>query len=603
MSIPGDFASTVKQQADIVRVIGEYIKLKKSGAQNYSGLCPFHGEKTPSFSVHATRQFYHCFGCGVSGDVFSFVQKIENSTFPEAVRSVATKLGIPLPARQFSGPAEAKEASLRGKLMDAHERTCVFFEEQLKTTAAAAAREYLSRRGISEAVIKQFRIGYAPDSGFLLRDRLKSEFDEPTLKASGLFSWKDESGGVGAIYSKFRNRLMFAISNEQGKVIAFGGRVLESSGSDKDKLGPKYLNSPETPIYSKGRVLYNLDKAKEAIRKLDYSIVVEGYFDCISVYNAGLHNVIASSGTAFGEAQVKLLGRHSKNIVVNFDPDAAGAAATERSLAMLVEEEFQIKVIALDAGLDPDLYIRKRGTDAYIDEVRNGRKYFDYLIDRAQAQFSGKSPEAKVKALNYLLPHVQRVPSRIVRDELAKEISQRIGIDSAVLRQELRSAASSRSQQIKAQPQQQVTPAEKVLLRALLNPEDSGEQVTLRDKIRHTLAADALHDGWATEPIFTAALEAAPETLAEPLNLPLDEAARNHLAAILMEDESEVTSEMVEMALAALRRPHLERKLQQVQGQIDDASRKGETARIAQLSMEKMTLKRALDQSMRAAGQ
>jgi DNA primase len=488
--------------------------------------------------------------------------------------------------------------------MDAHERTCVFFEEQLKTPAAAGAREYLSRRGISEAVIKQFRIGYAPDSGFLLRDRLKGEFDEPTLKASGLFSWKDENGGVGAMYSKFRNRLMFAISNEQGKVIAFGGRVLESAGGDKDKLGPKYLNSPETPIYSKGRVLYNLDKAKEAIRKLDYSIVVEGYFDCISVYNSGLHNVIASSGTAFGEAQVKLLGRYSKNIVVNFDPDAAGAAATERSLAMLVEEEFQIKVIALDAGLDPDLYIRKRGTDAYIDEVRKGRKHFDYLIDRAQAQFSGKSPEAKVKALNYLLPHVQRVPNRIVRDELAKEISQRIGIDSAVLRQELKAAASTRSQQqIKAQPQQQVTPAEKVLVRALLNPEAFGDRVTLRDSVRRALAADALHGGWVTEPIFTAALAVAPETLAEPLSLPLGEAARNHLAAILMEDDQEVTPEMVEVALAALRRPHLERKLQQVQGQIDDASRKGETARIAQLSMEKMTLKRALDQSMRAAGQ
>jgi DNA primase len=608
MSTPGDFASTVKQQADIVRIIGEYIKLKKSGAQNYSGLCPFHGEKTPSFSVHATRQFYHCFGCGVSGDVFSFVQKIENSTFPEAVRTVAAKLGIPLPARQFSGPEEAKEASLRGKLLDVHERACAFFEEQLKTSAGAGAREYLSKRDISDQTIQQFRIGYAPDSGFLVRDRLKGDFDEATLKASGLFSWKDESGGVAAIYSKFRNRLMFAISNEQGKVIAFGGRVLESAGTDKDKLGPKYLNSPETPIYSKGRVLYNLDKAKEAIRKLDYSIVVEGYFDCISVYNAGLHNVIASSGTAFGEAQVKLLSRYSKNIVVNFDPDAAGAAATERSLAMLVEEEFQIKVVALDAGLDPDLFIRKRGTEAYVDEVRKGRKYFDYLIDRAQAQFSGRSPESKVKALNFLLPHVQRVPSRIVRDELAKEISQRIGIDSAVLRQELKSAASSRSQQIKAQPQQQITPAEKVLLRALLtvsadSDSHSKDTPTVHDKVKQALSTEALHQGWVTEPIFAVALKASPETLAQPLSLQLDDAARNHLASILMEDESEVTNDMVEVALAALRRPHLERRLQQLQGQIDDAGRKGETARLAQLSTEKMTLKRALDQSMRAAGQ
>ena len=303
---------------------------------------------------------------------------------------------------------------------------------------------------------------------------------------------------------------------------------------------------------------------------------------------------------------MKLLGRYSKNIVVNFDPDAAGAAATERSLAMLVEEEFQIKVIALDAGLDPDLYIRQRGKDAYIDEVRKGRKYFDYLIDRAQAQFSGKSPENKVKALNYLLPHVQRVPNRIVRDELAKEISQRIGIDSAVLRQELKSAASSRSQQIKPQPQQQITPAEKVLVRALLGGSDSGgsqEAISMQEKVRSVLTAEALHQGWATEPIFVAALAASPEVLAQPLALPLGDASRNHLAAILMEEENEVTAETVEMALAALRRPHLERKLQQIQGQIDDAGRKGDAGRLAQLSSEKMRLKRALDQSMRAAGQ
>src|SRR6266404_5562326 len=449
MSNPGDFAYTVKQQADIVRVIGDYVKLKKSGAQNFSGLCPFHNEKSPSFSVHATKQFYHCFGCGVSGDVFSFVQKIENSSFPEAVRSVATKLGIPLPKQQFS-PGEAKEASLRGKLLDLHEAAAVFFEQQLRTPAAAGAREYLTGRGITDEVMKQFRIGYAPDSGFALRDRVKQEFDEATLKQSGLFSWKDETGGTSAMYSKFRNRIIFPISNEQGKVIAFGGRIMDGA-VDKEKAGPKYLNSPETPIYSKGRVLYNLDKAKEAVRKLDYSIVVEGYLDTISVYTAGMHNVIASSGTAFGEAQVKLLGRFSKNIVVNFDPDTAGAAATERSLAMLVEEDFNIKVITLEQGLDPDLYIRKRGADAYQKEVVQSRKYFHYLIDRAQAQFPSRTADAKVKALNFLLPHIQRVPSRIVRDELASEIAQRLSIDSAVLRQELKSAASSRTQKMKTE--------------------------------------------------------------------------------------------------------------------------------------------------------
>src|SRR5579864_8423358 len=290
MANPGDFAYTVKQQADIVRIIGDYVKLKKAGAQNYAGLCPFHGEKTPSFSVHATRQFFHCFGCGLSGDVFSFIQKIENITFPESVRLVAQKLGIPLPKASFSTPGEAKDAQLRGKLLDVHERAVAFFQECLRRPEGARAREYLAGRGLTDEMIAKFRIGYAPDSGFLLRDRLKGEFGEEVLRESGLFSWKDtaspelralstqtqqddEGGGgaeleargskLAAMYSKFRNRVMFPIASEAGKVIAFTGRTL----STDEKSGPKYLNSPETPIYSKSRVLFNLDVAKEWIKK------------------------------------------------------------------------------------------------------------------------------------------------------------------------------------------------------------------------------------------------------------------------------------------------------------------------------------------------
>ncbi len=603
MPNPGDFAYTVKQQADIVRIIGEYVKLKKSGAQNFSGLCPFHDEKSPSFSVHATRQFYHCFGCGVSGDVFSFVQKIEIVTFPEAVRSIATKLNIPLPKQQFS-PQEAKEASQRGKLLDLHEATCVFFQAQLKTSGAAAAREYLASRGLTDDVLTLFRIGYAPDSGFLLRDKLKGDFDEGTLKQSGLFSWKDEEGGTGAMYAKFRNRIIFPISSEQGKVIAFGGRILASAttAAEKDKAGPKYLNSPETPIYSKGKVLYNLDKAREAIRKLDYSIVVEGYLDCISVYTAGMHNVIASSGTAFGEAQVKLLGRYSKNIVVNFDPDTAGAAATERSLAMLIEEDFNIKVITLEPGLDPDLFIRKRGVEAYQGEVRASRKYFHYLIDRALAQFA-KTPEGKVKAMNFLLPHIQRVPSRIARDELASEAAQRLAIDSAVLRQELKSAASSRSKTIKsaaAQAPAGLSPAEKVLVRSLLATGPSNAVV--RGSLQQTLEEERPHEGWGAEPLLDALAQADTVALAEPLALNLNDLQRKHLAEILMqaEDGDEPSADDVSRSLSILRRPHLERKLQHLIPQAEEAFRKGDNFRYTQLSAEKMKLKRALDESLRA---
>src|SRR5438876_10878030 len=248
MANAGDFAYTLKQQADIVRVVGDYVKLRKAGAQNFSGLCPFHSEKTPSFSVHATRQFFHCFGCGASGDVFSFVQKIENITFPEAVRAVAQKLNIPLPKASFSSPAEAKEAKLRTVLLDVHERACAFFQECLRRPEGARAREYLAGRGLDEETIKKFRIGFAPDSGFLLRDRLKGQFSEEVLRESGLFSWKDshqpsaishpenhESADARRLttddaddarrtthdvtmYSRFRNRIMFPIANDSGRV-------------------------------------------------------------------------------------------------------------------------------------------------------------------------------------------------------------------------------------------------------------------------------------------------------------------------------------------------------------------------------------------------
>src|SRR6476620_590677 len=233
MANPGDFAYTVKQQADIVRIVGDYIKLKKAGAQNYSGLCPFHGEKNPSFSVHATRQFYHCFGCGLSGDVFSFVQKIENITFPEAVRLIAQRLNIPLPKASYSTPGEAKEARLRGQLLDVHERAVAFFQDCLRRHEGAKAREYLQGRGLTEEMIAKFRIGYAPDSGFQLRDRLKGEFEEETLRESGLFSWKQEGAEdqrpttddrkpttndqrptTVSMYSKFRNRVMFPIASD-----------------------------------------------------------------------------------------------------------------------------------------------------------------------------------------------------------------------------------------------------------------------------------------------------------------------------------------------------------------------------------------------------
>jgi DNA primase len=646
-----DFKETVKQQADIVRIIGDYIKLKKAGAQNYSGLCPFHGEKTASFSVHATRQFYHCFGCGVSGDVFSFVQKIENITFPESVRLVAQKLGIPLPKATYSSPAEARDAKLRAQLLDAQERATAFFQECLKRPEGARAREYLAGRGLDQETMARFRIGYAPDSGFLLRDRLAGEFSEEVLRESGLFSWKQEerspvsgsrrpegSEGSGAggeqqvprglapvrndkaeendgppeagsrkaearMYSKFRNRVMFPIANDAGRIIAFTGRTLAID----EKAGPKYLNSPETGIYSKGRVLFNLDKAKEAIRKLDYAILVEGQMDCISVYAAGFHNVIASSGTAFTEIQAKLLGRFSKNAVVNFDPDTAGAKATERTLGLLVEEEFQIKVLTLDQGFDPDLFIRRKGKDAYGEALKHSQRYFDYLIDRARSHFPGRSGESKQKAVNYLLPHIQRVPSRIVRDELGQEIAQKLGIDSAVLRQELRHVASERSAaSVKAPAEAQATDAERILIRALASArqmQPGAGHLSARDgaeeefdparQAQYALQNEGLHRGLATESLIEALLNAGAE-IADVMEVPCSENERRMLASILLKEDEELSAERLEGAVRALRRIHLRRRLEQVQRELTKPGVSDDKLLRNELLLEKDRLSRAL---------
>jgi DNA primase len=640
--MPDDFKETLKQQADIVRIVGDYVKLKKAGAQNYSGLCPFHAEKTPSFSVHATRQFFHCFGCGVSGDVLAFVQKIEDVSFPEAKRILAQKLGIPLPKISYATPAEAKEAQQRGLLLEIHDRAVAFFQECLRRPEGARAREYLAGRGLTDETLHAFRIGFAPDSGFLLRDRLKSDFSDELLRSSGLFSWKESvipsndrsrhaslpqdavipsedgspersiaveepasiptTASVSAIYSKFRNRVMFPIANDAGRVIAFTARTL----SQDEKAGPKYLNSPETPIYSKSKVLFNLDLAKEAIRKLDYAILVEGQMDCISVYAAGFHNVVATSGTAFGELQARLLGRYSKNVVVNFDPDTAGARATERTLGLLVEEEFHIKVLALETGFDPDLFIRQKGKSAYVEALRNSQPYFTYLIDRARAQFPVRTAEGKVKALNHLLPHIQRVPSRIVRDELAREIAQKLAIDSAALRQELKHVATDRkAASVKPQTGSQFTDAEKVLLRALASAaeiQSSGARTSARDgaeeefdpyrQARFALDSEKLHLGLASETLFQTLLNAPPE-LTDISSLPMSEDDRSSLIALLFTEDEALTVERLEGAIKGLRRIHLRRRLEQIQQDLLSL-KPGDSQRMQALLQEKTQVKLTL---------
>jgi DNA primase len=477
-----DFAQTVKQQADIVKVIETYIRLRKAGAQNYQGLCPFHKEKSPSFSVHAVRQFYHCFGCQASGDVFSFVGKIENVGFPEAVRIVAQKCGIPLPKREFSSPEQAAESRQRTKLLELHETAAAWFEEQLRSPEGALAREYLAGRGLTPEGIKTFRIGYAPDSYNTLRDRLSGMADNEALRASGLFASKEQGdGSLGPIYDRFRKRVMFPICNESGRVIAFTARTLEAG----DKAGAKYINSPETPLYSKGSVLFNLDKARTAIRQLEYALLVEGQMDCISVFLRGIQNVIATSGTAFTEQQVAILRRHTSQVVVNFDPDAAGSNAAEKSIALLTEEGFNIKIVTLDGGLDPDRYIRERGVEAYTQALRGARRQADYLIERARQMFPGASSEQKVKAMNYLLPHIRRMPEELARLQFEADAAQKLGIDSEVLRKKLREAALKRRDRVEGPAQGTLLPFERFFIEAACNDaKDSSDYEELHRELQ-----------------------------------------------------------------------------------------------------------------------
>ncbi len=590
-----DFAQSVKQQADIVRVIGEYITLKKAGAQNYSGLCPFHGEKTPSFSVHVTRQFYHCFGCGVSGDVFKFVQEIEKVGFPEAIKIVAQKCGITLPKREFNSPEEAAESRLRGRLLELHEQATAFFEEQLKSAEGARAREYLTGRGLKPETIATFRMGYAPEGFGGLRDRLSGAAPPDVLRASGLFSYKEQEGqaknGGGRLYDRFRKRITFPILNEGGRVIAFTARALDS----EEKGGPKYLNSPETPLYSKGQVLFNLDKARQAIRQQNFALLVEGQMDCISVFAAGVTPVLATSGTAFTEQQARLLRRYTTRVVVNFDPDTAGANAAEKSIALLTEEGFEVRVVTLEGGLDPDRFVRERGIQAYAEALKGAVRHSDYLIERARKLFPVRTPQGKVEAVNFLLPHIRRMPHAIVRDEFAQDAAQKLGIDSAVLRQELKQAAAKRQGHIQSVAAGNLSECERVLVRALAGPPESE---TFHRASQAMRAQCAHFEGLG---IYSTLSALAERQQPDPLEA-VGPAERTLVAQLLMREGEPVSGHELEMALATLDQHFVERRQRIVRGEIADAERRGDLPRVTELITERMELDqqlRKLDQRMR----
>jgi DNA primase len=558
-NMASDFTQTVKEQADIVKIIGDYVRLRKAGAQNYTGLCPFHKEKTPSFSVHAGRQFFNCFGCHEHGDVFTFVQKIENVGFSEAVRTVAQKCGIPLPKRDFASPEEAAEHRQRGKLLDLHEAATAWFEDQLRSPEGALAREYLSGRGLSPDGIAKFRIGFAPDNFHALRERLQSMADQEALRQSGLFSWKEqEDGSPGPIYARFRKRIMFPIANESGRVIAFTARTLDTG----EKAGPRYLNSPETPLYSKSHVLFNLDKAKQAIRSDGGVVLVEGQMDCISVFLAGIPNVVATSGTAFTESHLRVLSRllgDRKRAIANFDSDAAGIAAFEKYILPLIGAGFEVRVLVLGDGLDPDRFIRDRGARAYAEALRSAPTFERWLIDRSRERFPSRDPKSIAEAFRlFLLPYLKAVNDPIQRDAFVNDVAQALLIDPAVARGALRDAINRQRGSVANVPSYPFMPAEQTLIRAFS---------ARRSSEGYLIAEGAYHEHNADLAVLRSDLREIIDDLrnrpdgSDPLSAVKNEEQRRMLVDIFTSvHDREPDANEVDEAILALRRESLHRQ-------------------------------------------
>jgi DNA primase len=552
----------VKQQADIVRVVGEYVRLKKTG-KDFSGLCPFHQEKTPSFTVSPIKQIFYCFGCGKGGDVFNFVMDVEKSAFPEAVRTVAEKCGIAIPRPRERSPEERQENQQRSALVEMHRGAQAFFTKQISgTLEGKAARAYLEDRGLDNKTIDRFGIGYAPSDGDALLRFLKQKYQDKLLVESGLIS-RGEQGG--RMFDRFRRRITFPIANDSGKIVAFGARAL---GDDQ----PKYLNSPETPIYSKSNVLYHMDRAKEALRRSDFAVLVEGYMDAIAVARAGISNVVASCGTSLAEPQIKLLSRFTKRVIINYDPDNAGQLAAERSVSLLLEQDFEVRVLALppvgDKKADPDLFIRERGVEEYTKLLKDSPPYVDYLIARAR-KMDLTTGEGKRRAVNFLLPYVQKIPNTILRSEWATRIAQQLHLDEPVLRAALSKAATQRHSELKIQPElvgRSAKPVERRLIRMLAEAE------SFRRELAQRLQTAQLYHGLETEKVFAALIVAslADEPMqATEVATHLEERDRRILFEILFEEASEPTWEEAVSCVEALQHRQAERELAEVQRSIE----------------------------------
>jgi DNA primase len=550
------------------------------------GLCPFHNETKPSFTVHVVHQFYKCFSCGAGGDVVKFVQEKEGLSFYEALKSLSERYGIPMPKRSAYADEDSK---LRDALLAMHEQAAENFRANLKSPAGEAARAYIAKRGLAPETVDHFGLGYSDRSGrALVRLFEQRGFPVAQMEESGLVGKRQD----GSLYDRFRNRLMFPIHNESGKMIAFGGRALSSDDE------PKYLNSPETPIYKKSHVLYNLHRARESVRKEDRAILVEGYMDAIGVTAAGFRNVVASCGTALTAQQVQAIKRHSHRIAVNFDPDAPGANAAERSIDLLLAEGMQVRIVELDGELDPDEYCKERGGAAYQERVDGAKGYFYWLADRARAKYDMRTSEGKVAVLNFLLPKVQSINDQLERMTIANDVAGYIGVDRGMVLDHFRKVVSERSQKAIERPASPLRHDERMLLVAILTDPDLRAEMI--GPLRSLQTIETLPSRRIFQAIF-ALEEAGGRVGFDEVNGRLEEADQNLLAQTVLNEDGGISREEVAAALESMQRSEQQNLRVRLKTRIGEAERAGRLDEAMRLTVELQGLERSA-RSRRAAG-
>jgi DNA primase len=541
-----NFTDTVRNSADIVRVVSDYVSLKGAG-NTLKGLCPFHSEKTPSFTVHRDKQFFHCFGCQAGGDVFSFVMLTEKVPFPEAVQLVADKCGIPAPTQRVDNT----KFDVRKELFEIHERAAAYFQERLSTNEAMAARQIVEKRKVTAAFVTRFGLGYAPVSGLMNHLRLNDPL------ASGLFLKNDQ----GEVYDRFRRRLMFPIWNERGKIIAFGGRALTPEAQ------PKYLNSAESPLYSKSQVLYALHFARDAAQKSGRFVIVEGYFDCLSLHQAGIENVVASCGTALTQQQVAVMARYVPELVMNYDPDAAGQNAMRRSIDLLLAKGLRVRILKLDNELDPDDYVRKVGGEVYARLLAGAPYFWQHLMAESAKQHDLDDPAMKATAVNDVMQHVAKIQDRVEQLEVARSVAEGFKVPESLILERLK--LTTRRPEIgpvvpvpsPVETERKLTIAEKQLIQALLQGRDIAEA------LQPLLTGDFGERIWS-RPVLERLVNDPARNIEMALGNVEDQALKAEIRAAVLEPFGAISDDQALDSVKRLYDGHLVKKLEEIRQQL-----------------------------------